>query len=214
MSTDFKKISGLYAITQHDHLSDDDLYMDVDAVLSGGTKVLQFRDKSNKVQRRQMRAQSLMQQCREHGALLLINDDIELCKMVQAHGVHLGQSDLPIEAARKQLGSDAIIGITCHNSLELALKAHKHGADYIALGRFFPSKTKPDAPQANISLIEQVREHCTLPLVAIGGITLDNAPLLLNEGADALALIHDLWSSKNIQQHAQAYCQLFNHKTT
>lgn len=214
MSTDLKKISGLYAITQHDHLSDDVLFKDVEAVLSGGAQMLQFRDKSNNIIKRKERAQILLQQCRRHNALLLINDDVELCKMVQADGVHLGQSDQALDAARQQLGDKAIIGISCHNSLELAVKAQKQGANYIALGRFFPSKTKPDAPQADISLIRQVRQQCSLPLVAIGGITLDNAGTLLNEGVDALALIHDLWASKNIQQQAQTYCQLINHKNT
>ncbi|MGA2655694.1 MAG: thiamine phosphate synthase, partial [Gammaproteobacteria bacterium] len=136
--------------------------------------------------------------CNKYDALLLINDDIELAKICNADGVHLGQSDVALVKAREYLGENAIIGITCHDSLELAQKAVNEGADYISFGCFFPSKTKPQAKPAPLSVLTKAREQFKLPIVAIGGITQQNAQLLIQAGADLLAVSAGLFDSPDI----------------
>jgi thiamine-phosphate pyrophosphorylase len=146
-----------------------------------------------------------MDLCREHGAELIINDDVHLALSVGAHGVHLGQDDMPPQEARKLLGPKATIGVTCHADLDLAHTAVQAGANYVAFGRFFPSTTKPDAPPAPLELLIQARQMLDVPIVAIGGITLDNAQSVLASGADWLAVSHSLFSAPNIETRTRAF---------
>jgi thiamine-phosphate pyrophosphorylase len=207
------KIEGLYAISHHEQLGKEKLLADIEAALIGSAKLVQYRDKTSSQQVRLKQAQALLELCQHYKRPLLINDDIALCKAIGAQGVHLGQEDGSVSEARSILGSSAIIGVTCHNNPEFAIKAEKEGASYVALGSFFKSKTKERANAAALSTIAETKAQCSLPLVAIGGITLDNAPILLNEGVDALAVINDLFSRNNIQKQASLYTKLFNHKT-
>jgi len=207
MGRDF--IKGLYPITHHDDANENDFLSDMESVLKGGARLIQYRDKTNPKKINAQRASALLDLCNFYQAKLIINDDLELCKNIGAHGVHLGQKDSGIIHAREFLGKEVIIGISCHNSVSLSQKAEQQGADYLALGRFFPSITKPEATAADISSINKVKKANTLPLVAIGGITLDNAPSLLNEGVDALAVINDIWSATDIEQQARQYSELF-----
>jgi len=138
----------LYAITDSELLPDQMLFDGVRAALEGGCRLVQYRDKSSDKRRRIADAEHLLQLCREHDAKLIINDDIELAKTIQADGVHLGQDDGSPLRARDFLGNDFIIGVTCHASLTLAQQALADSANYIVFGRFFPSKTKPLAPPA------------------------------------------------------------------
>ncbi len=163
------------------------LVKQIEAAIKGGVRLVQYRDKNLDAALRFEQTQALRKLCKEHNALLFINDDVELAKSSNADGVHLGQSDMPIMEARKQLGEKAIIGITCHNSLELALMAANQGANYLSFGCFFPSQTKPNAKPAELSILKQARIF-HLPIVAIGGITLDNAALVIQAGADILAI--------------------------
>ncbi len=184
----------------------------VAAALQGGCRLIQFRAKHLPNHQRMQQAAELMELCREYGASLLINDDIKLAKIIGANGVHLGQQDSSIREARSALGNKAMIGITCHNSLELAHKAEQQGADYVAFGRFFPSRTKPDAPPAELTTLQQAKQQLSIPIVAIGGITLDNARLVIDQGADMVAVIHDLFGlgdTATIAERARAYCHLF-----
>jgi thiamine-phosphate pyrophosphorylase len=208
-SSTAKKIKGLYAISNHDELSRGKLIADTLALLKGGATIFQFRDKLSNAQEKQARALVLKTLCAQYQCSFIINDDVNLALEIDADGAHLGQQDVSLLEARKRLGAKKIIGQSCHNSLDLALRAHQQGADYIALGRFFPSKTKTYAPQADIGIISQVKRQCRIPVVAIGGITLDNAPSLLAAGADALAVIDDLLTARNIEQHARSYQSLF-----
>ena len=204
-------ISGLYALTHHDRKNREALLADVEAALKGGAKLIQFRDKTSSSEEKLLRAQALKELCERYQKPLLINDDVKLCIKINAHGVHLGQEDGSIETARKLLGSNKIIGATCHQSPEFAQKAEQDGADYIALGSFYSSKTKPKASLAPLTCIKEVRKVCSLPIVAIGGITLDNAPELLEENVDALAVISELFTANNIEANAKQFSQLFFH---
>lgn len=140
-------LHGLYAITDATLLPDDaHLHRAVAAAIRGGARIIQYRDKSNHTEKRLRQARMLVDLCRTAEVPLLINDDLPLAVASGARGVHLGQSDTALSAAREQLGADAIIGITCHDQLALAQAAEAGGADYVAFGAFFPSRTKPGAP--------------------------------------------------------------------
>ncbi|WP_323814281.1 thiamine phosphate synthase [Cellvibrio sp. NN19] len=201
--------SNLYAITDSQLLPGDKLFYAVADALKGGCKLVQYRDKSSDHARRVFEAKSLLNLCNQHQGQLLINDDVELAQEVSAHGVHLGQGDTSPVAARLILGSSAIIGVTCHDSLELAQQAIKDSANYIAFGRFFPSNTKPDARPAPISLISEARARFgQIPITVIGGITLENGKQLLDAGADLLAVCHSLFSAEDITAQAKKFIEL------
>ena len=200
----------LYAITDSQLLPDDQLGPAVAAALRGGCRRIQYRDKSHSPKARLQQARTLLDLCLEHGAELLINDDPQLAVRIGAHGVHLGQGDMPPEQARRLLGPEASIGVTCHASLEMAHAAARAGASYVAFGRFFPSSTKPDAPAAPLELLTSARQTLAVPIVAIGGITLDNAHSVMASGADWLAVSHSLFSAPDIEARAQAFNAQFS----
>ncbi|MCU7923347.1 MAG: thiamine phosphate synthase [Candidatus Thiodiazotropha sp. (ex Dulcina madagascariensis)] len=202
-------LRGLYAITDTLLCPPESLLRQVEKALRGGARVIQYRDKSNDQQRRRSEAGALQRLCREHGALLLINDDVELAEQSGADGVHLGREDVGLALARARLGADAVIGISCYNSLELAHRASAAGADYIAFGRFFPSRTKPDAVQADPGLLQHAKSRFDLPLVAIGGITPENGARLIAAGADMLALIHGIFAQPDIEAASRKISRLF-----
>ena len=200
-STTTRKISGLYAITDHALLGDE-IVIAVTAAIKGGARVIQYRDKSKDHARKLREANALRQICHRHHVLLLINDDIELALAVNADGVHLGQQDGDIIAARARLGTHAIIGVTCHNQLDLAEKAAAEGASYLAFGAIYPSQSKPQAVLCSLETIKQAKRQFELPLVAIGGISVDNIAPVIAAGASACAVIANLWQSVDICQQA------------
>ena len=201
--------SSLYAITDSQLLPGERLISAVNAALNGGCKLVQYRDKSEDRARRFSEAKVLLSLCVKHQAILLINDDVNLAKEVGAHGVHLGQEDTNAVAARIILGSGAIIGVTCHDSLALAEQAIKNSANYVAFGRFFSSNTKPDARPAPLGLLTEARaKFPNTQIAAIGGITLDNAKQVLNAGADLIAVCHSLFAADDIETQAKLFCGL------
>lgn len=205
------KLRGLYAITDSELLKGK-LLPYVEAALKGGAKLLQYRDKSSDDARRLREAEALRELCNQYGAALIINDDAELAARLGV-GLHLGQGDGSLSVARALLGRKAIIGGTCHAQLALAETAAKEGASYVAFGRFFNSSTKPGAPAADIDLLATARAQITLPIVAIGGVTLDNAPALISHGASMVAVVHGLFgadSAAEVERRAQAFSALFS----
>lgn len=199
---------GLYAITDSILLADSRLLSAVEAALQGGVAVLQYRDKSTEAPRRRAEAEALLLLCRRYRVPLLINDDVELALAVGADGVHLGRGDAALAAARARLGPAAIIGATCHDSLAFAAEAVAAGADYLAFGAFYPSATKPGAQAAPVTVLSAARA-LGRPVVAIGGITVDNAPPLLRAGADFVAVISHVWAAPDITQAAARLTDLF-----
>lgn len=204
-------MQGLYAITPtfDQCASDHWLLAQSRALLAGGVGFIQLRDKSNDHARRLKVATALCRLCNEHGAKLLINDDWQLAQAVSAHGVHLGQSDGKLADARQALGPEPILGRTCHGCEQLAAEAATEGASYLAFGRFYASRTKPDARPAEIALLTRAKARFKLPLVAIGGVSLDNAEPLIRAGADALALCQGLYLAAEPARVAQAFLTLF-----
>lgn len=197
---------GLYAITNGPRI---DLERAVTAALDGGACVIQYRDKTADASRRKVEATMLAGLCARHEVPLIINDDIDLALACGAAGVHLGAGDAGIAAARVRLGHEAIIGVSCYDSLDQAGRAADEGADYIAFGAFHPSPTKPLAPLANPELLVAARSF-GIPLVAIGGITPDNAPLLIAAGADCTAVISSLFDADDIESVARRFSLLFS----
>lgn len=202
-------IFGLYVITDSRLVPGNQLPERVAAAIDGGARIVQYRDKGSDATRRRQEAQALAQLCRLRGVIFLVNDDVALAKAVAADGIHLGQSDESIADARAELGDDAVVGISCHDSLGLALRAERQGADYVAFGRFFPSQTKPQAPPAQLSVLRAARQALRIPIVAIGGVTPDNGAALLAAGADALAVIHGVFGMPDVKEAARAYADLF-----
>lgn len=202
-------MSILYAITDSQLMVGETLFVSVTAALEGGCRLVQYRDKSDNAEKRTAEASQLLEICSRYGARLLINDDVQLAKKIGAHGVHLGQTDGSPRAARALLGHNAMIGVTCHASLALAQQAVSDGANYVAFGRFFPSQTKPGASPAPLSLLHEARLQLgDIPIVAIGGITLENAQTVLTAGATMLAVSHSLFATTDVSQQARAFCEL------
>jgi thiamine-phosphate pyrophosphorylase len=199
---------GVYALTAETP-DTERLLAQVEAALAGGVAAVQYRDKSDDVARRHEQASELVALCRRFGVPLIVNDDLRLADLTDADGVHLGRDDASLREARIILGRDRIIGATCYQSIERALAAQAAGADYVAFGSFFPSPTKPAAPRASLDLLRDAAPRIQVPIVAIGGITLANAPALLDAGADSLAVLSALFDAADIRAAAHELNQLF-----
>lgn len=201
---------GLYGVTDSQLQPDDRILIETtEQALMGGMKILQYRDKSLDTEKRMRQAGALKVLCHQYQAKLIINDDVELALYVEADGVHLGQKDKSLIDARDRLGDYAIIGISCGNSLKNAQTAVEQGADYIALGKFYHSRTKPDTKNADLSILTQARRMFDLPIAAIGGITLDNASDVISAGADMVAVVNNLFAAQNILERSRSFTALF-----
>lgn len=206
-------LSGLYAITDSALMPGESLLVKTEAALRGGCRILQYRNKNANLTDRKREAELLRTLCSRYQSLLIINDDIELAQQVGADGIHIGQSDIFLTQVREQVGDKMIVGISCHDNITLALQAQQCGASYVAFGRFFESNTKPHAPAADIAVLANAKKALKIPIVAIGGITRDNAPRVIAQGTDMIAVIHDLFSPNDvheIEQRARTFAQLFS----
>lgn len=204
-----EKLTGLYAITDASVSDPQKTIVSVEQALRGGARLVQYRDKSSNQQQRLETCVALRKLTQQFDAIFIVNDDIKLTLATKADGVHLGQSDTRLTEARKQLGEHSIIGISCYNRFDLAEQATKEGADYIAFGRFFPSHTKPNAETAEIRLIQQAKQKLDIPVIAIGGITVENGGALIEAGADMLAVVDGIFGQANIEAAAKSYQPLF-----
>jgi thiamine-phosphate pyrophosphorylase len=192
------QFSGIYAITDDLLLPGERLFTATEEALRAGIQLLQYRSKSDSADFKFDCAIKLLALCDEYRIPLVINDGVELCEKINAAGVHLGTMDEDIQSARTILGPNAIIGISCHSSIDEALKAEQLGASYVAFGRFFPSKTKPEAPAAELQLIAEARQVLSIPIVAIGGINAENGAAVFQAGADMLAVIHAIFGGDDV----------------
>ncbi len=209
MTENVAGLHGLYAITDAALQPASALCARATEAIDGGARIIQYRDKSGPSQQRLTQATGLATLCRARGVPLIVNDDVELAAACGARGVHLGRDDAAVAQARQRLGANAIIGVSCYNSLERARLAVAAGADYLAFGRFFPSRTKPEAVAADIELLVEAGRRWSLPLAAIGGITPYNAAPLLDAGAAMLAVIRGVFAAADVRQAAGAYAALF-----
>jgi thiamine-phosphate pyrophosphorylase len=201
------RIKGLYAITP-DEPNTAELLRKAKLALLGNARVLQYRNKLADSALRLKQARALRELTAEYSVLFIINDDVMLARQTDADGVHLGGDDASVPTARDELGNGKFIGVSCYNRLSLALEAVRQGADYVAFGSFYSSTVKPGAVVASPDLLMQARREIAVPLVAIGGITLQNAPRLLEAGADALAVISALFGATDIQGTAKQFSNM------
>jgi thiamine-phosphate pyrophosphorylase len=190
-------VRGLYAVTPEGP----GLVAKVRSALEGGIALLQYRNKRGTLED----VKAIARLAREHGVPVIVNDDVELALAIDAGGAHLGRDDGDLAAARKKL-KGRILGASCYDRLDLAQAAVAAGADYVAFGSVFASPTKPQAVRAPLSLF---KSDLGVPLCAIGGITLANAPQAIAAGADLLAVISDLFDAPDIAARARAYGKLF-----
>jgi len=200
-------VKGLYLITP-DEADTARLLARTAPLLAAGATWLQYRNKAAGDALRQQQATALQALCSESGVPLIVNDDVRLAREVGAAGVHLGEDDGDIAAARGLLGARAIIGSSCYDRLDLAEAAVAAGADYVAFGAFFPSRSKTVTRQATVELLSQAA--CLgVPRVAIGGITPDNARRLVEAGADLVAVISGVYDAADPVAAVHAYLQCF-----
>jgi thiamine-phosphate pyrophosphorylase len=195
---------GLYAITP-DIADTAALAAKVEQALKAGVALLQYRNKIISKDKRLLQARELAPLARGYGVPFIVNDDVEVALSVGANGVHLGKDDGELAAARAKLPG-RILGASCYGDLDQARVAVRAGASYVAFGSVFPSSTKPDAARAPLSLFGS---QLGVPLCAIGGVTVENAPQLIAAGADLLAVISDLFDAPDIGARAAQYRKLF-----
>jgi len=206
------RLEGLYAITP-DWNDTPRLLQVTEAILKGGCRLLQYRNKTASSCHRDEQAVALRGLTRRHGAYLIVNDDVDLALACEADGVHLGGDDGDLAQARRRLGPNRLLGASCYQSLNLARAAALAGADYIAFGSFFPSPTKPRAGRADPTLIAAAKTTLRLPVAAIGGIDLDNAGSLVLAGADMLAVISAVYNADDPERASRAFQHFFEDKT-
>ena len=204
-----KPLRGLYAITDSHLISDNNFNDSIKSVLQGGARLIQYRDKSYDANKRLAQTRSLRDLCYQYNALLIINDDIELAIQSEADGIHLGKNDISLSEARNRLGENFIIGISCYDQLELAIRAERQGASYVAFGAVYTSPTKPEATTVSMDTLSTAVSRLSIPICAIGGISSQNASTVIATGIDMIAVISDLFAQDDIQAHSEALSQLF-----
>ena len=203
------KIKGLYAITDSSirpELSNIEIAR---RVLAGGAGILQLRGKGLSSRELLELAREIRELTRKAGATFIVNDRADIAILSDADGVHLGQDDLPIAEARKILGREKLIGISTHN-LDQALKAEQEGSDYIGFGPVFGTKTKADAEEAKgIEALKEVKKKVSIPVIAIGGINLENLKEVIDAGADGVAVISAIVKAENIEETTKRFIEAF-----
>jgi len=204
------KLKGLYAITDENLIAEEAFSEAIESALLGGARIIQYRDKSANQKKRLLQATVLRALCTQYQAICIINDDIDLAKIVNADGVHLGRDDTALSHARQALGENAIIGISCYDDIDLAVRAETSSADYVAFGTMFSSPTKPDAVSTTPDIITQAKQQLTIPICAIGGITGENIQQLIQHDADMAAVISYLFAADDIRNTAGKLSQHFS----
>lgn len=209
---------GVYGITP-DWQDTDRMLEAVRQAANGGMTAVQWRRKSGDQASRLAQATKLRDLCHALGVVFIVNDSLETALYLDADGLHMGREDGELAAARLALGPDRLLGASCYNQPELAAQALAAGADYIAFGAMYPSQVKPDAVQASLEHLRAGRQLTTQAndtdtprsaVVAIGGITADNAAPVIEAGADSIALISGLFESPDIQTMAARCSALFS----
>ena len=203
-----RKVSGLYAVTP-DGLSTEALLEKVSQALAGGARIVQYRQKSGDAITHLSQADPLAALVKARQAIFIVNDAPALARSVNADGVHLGLLDADVAAARALL-PDKLIGVSCYDDLERAVAAEKAGADYVAFGAAFPSLTKPAAAHASAALYREAKQRLSIPIVAIGGITVANAGALIDAGVAAVAVVSALFDAEDIAATAKQFSDLFH----
>ncbi len=194
-----KKDLLLYAVTDRTWLKGRGLLQVTEEALKGGASLVQLREKELSKEEIRKEALELKFLCSKYQVPFIINDNVDIAKMVKADGVHLGQSDMPIKLARDLLGEKAIIGASVQ-TLEQAIKAQKDGADYLGVGAVFKTDTKSDAEYVSYKTLKEITRSVEIPVIAIGGITKERIELLKESGICGVAIVSAIFASDRIQE--------------
>lgn len=197
----------VYLVTDTVYFNDDNIWNKMEAALRGGVTLVQYRDKTQESRVLYERAVKMKALCDKYNVPMLVDDRADIAFAVGAAGVHVGQSDLPAEVARRMLGADAIIGVSAHNAEE-ALAAEAAGADYLGCGAVYPTGTKKDTSVIGVEGLKAIRTVTKLLFVGIGGVTLANYIDVLNAGADGAAIVSAILSADDIESTVQKFVQL------
>lgn len=198
----------LYLVT--DENDDEEKFLKtIEDAINGGVSVVQIREKTKDTLDFYNLALKVKEITTEYNVPLIINDRVDVALAIDADGVHIGQSDMPCDVTRKLVGPNKIVGVSAA-TIDEAKKAEKDGADYIGTGAVFPTATKDDAPKITKMDLKEIVESINIPVVAIGGITLDNAPELTNTGIKGLSVVSAIMSSDNPRESAEKLLNIFN----
>lgn len=193
-----KKDLLLYAVTDRHWLNGETLYSQVEKALKGGATFIQLREKKLDEGSFLEEAKEIQKLCKEYNVPFVINDNVEIAKEINADGVHVGQSDMEAQNVREILGDDKIIGVSAQ-TVEQALLAEKHGADYLGVGAVFKTGSKDDAEEVSHDELERICKAVSIPVIAIGGITHDNVKKLAGRGIVGIAVISAIFAQKDIE---------------
>jgi len=202
-------INGLYAITP-DTADLHTLLQKTQLAIEGGAFMVQYRSKIHDRDVKMQQCAAILRLCREYKIPCIVNDDVNMCRILEADGVHLGDKDDNIAEVRRILGEDVIIGSSCYDQLNRAKQAQKEGASYVAFGAMFYIFTKPNAPRATLELLREAKSQIQIPIVAIGGITMNNAHDVIGTGIDAIAVINSLYETNSIKETAETLSSMFH----
>jgi thiamine-phosphate pyrophosphorylase len=200
-------MKGLYLVTPD--WDDTDRLLDAThRALEAGAVLVQYRHKTAGAALRAEQAAALLALCRRHGRPLVVNDHVELCMRLDADGVHVGGTDAKPADVRALLGPDKIVGVSCYGQLDLAVKAQASGASYVAFGGFYPSRVKVYEVSTPLHIVAQAKAQLTVPVVVIGGMTVDNARPLVTLGADMVAAISSVYLAPDPYSVAREFAGL------
>jgi thiamine-phosphate pyrophosphorylase len=203
------KLYGLYAITDTQLIPWERFAATVEAAVRGGATMVQLREKETPRAEIVRLGRELLAVTRRYGAVLIINDHPSVAQEIGADGVHVGREDPPVAEARALLGPQAIIGASCYGDVARAVEAEKAGADYVAFGTPFPSPTKPKRTDISLGIFQEAKQQVRIPVFAIGGITLANAPQIIAAGADGIAVVSGVFAAPDVESAARALARLF-----
>lgn len=192
-----------YLVTDEGQLHGRDFFAVIEEALQGGITLLQLREKNGTSKEFYEKAVKLKELSIHYHVPLIINDRVDIAIAVDADGVHVGQMDLPVTVVRNIIGQDKIVGVTA-NTAALAVKAQREGADYVGAGAMFPTGTKKDTTALAIDKLQEITASITIPVVAIGGITVDNASQLVGSGIAGVAVSSGILGADTIAEAAKA----------
>ena len=202
------RLAGLYLVTP-DWDDTDQLIGATEQALLGGASIVQYRHKLATMALREEQASALQVLCRQFNVPFIVNDHIELCLQLDADGVHVGDTDISVAAARKVLGADKIVGASCYGDLDLAHSAFWSNASYVAFGGFYPSRVKKYPVTTSANIVSSACAAIPLPNVVIGGMNVENCQPLIEAGADMVAAISSVYLAIDPQAAAREFVQLF-----
>lgn len=193
----YRDMLKLYLVTDRQWLNGRKLTDDLEKAILGGVTIIQLREKKLTNEEFINIAKDVKKLCQKYDIPLIINDNLEVALAVDSDGIHIGQDDLPALIVRKQIGTNKILGVSVHN-LEEALQAKRDGADYVGVGAIFPTETKNDATNITLDKLQEICSNIDIPVVAIGGITIDNVSKLKNINIAGVAVVSAIMKANDI----------------